>query len=97
MIDHLGNVTACQMLIGERWADIANDDPLGAVREKGSALFDPPSDESPECRSCPWRYVCSGGCPLIRETPLHRRYCQVYRAILPQLVRLEGLKLILQA
>jgi len=50
--------------------------------------------ELPGCRDCQWRTICAGGCPLMRETTLHDGYCGVYKAVLPELIRLEASRLI---
>ena len=88
-----GQVSACQMLMEEPWSTLANDDPLCAVRRRGEELFKA-VDDDPECGGCEWRTVCSGGCPLLRKSVLHRDYCQVYRALFPELVQLEAKRLI---
>lgn len=92
-IDTRGRMAACQMLLEEPWADLTEDDPLAAVRQRGESIF-APVDERPECHACLWHTACSGGCPLMRETILHNWYCQVYRALFPEVVRLEGNRLI---
>ncbi len=56
-------------------------------------------DDKPDCRTCPFRYLCAGGCPL--ETyRQHGRWdqrnpnCAIYRALYPEVLRLEGLRLL---
>jgi uncharacterized protein len=88
-----GQVSACQMLLAEPWADLADADPLTAVRRRGERLFNAEA-ESSDCQACPWRAACGGGCPLLRGTALHRQYCQAYRLLLPQVVRLEAGRLV---
>lgn len=88
-----GQISACQMLIDQPWASLSEADPLGAVRQRGASLFTS-VDEHPECQSCLWRAACSGGCPLVRGTEIHTRYCLVYRALFPELIRLEASRLI---
>jgi radical SAM protein with 4Fe4S-binding SPASM domain len=88
-----GQVSACQMLLAEPWADLADVDPLTAVRRCGERLFNSVAEGS-DCRACPWRTACGGGCPLLRDTALHSQYCQAYRLLLPQVVRLEASRLI---
>ncbi|MGC9336188.1 MAG: radical SAM protein, partial [Anaerolineae bacterium] len=92
-IDTRGRVAACQMLLANPWSDLRAADPLGDVRRKGEALFQPGADQD-GCRDCPWRMACAGGCPLLRDTPLHEAYCRVYQALLPRLIRLEAMRLI---
>lgn len=56
-------------------------------------------DDKEECRNCQWKYWCAGGCPL--ETyRMTSRYdvksprCHIYKALYPQVLRLEGLRLL---
>jgi len=88
-----GRASACQMLLEEPWASLADDDPLDTIRQHGERIFQP-VDRQSDCHACPWRTACSGGCPLMRGTVLHDWYCQVYRILLPELVRLEASRLI---
>lgn len=88
-----GQVSACQMLLEEPWADLRDGDPLDSVRQRGRTLFEPLAERS-ACRECQWRASCGGGCPLLQETELHDLYCQAYQFLLPELVRLEAGRLI---
>jgi uncharacterized protein len=92
-IDANGQVSACQMLLEQPWADLADEDPLGKVRQRGENLFTA-VDDYPDCNTCLWRAACSGGCPLMRKTMMHERYCQVYQVLFPELIRLEANRLI---
>jgi uncharacterized protein len=91
-----GELARCHMEMERTVGTIWEEDPLAAVQaEKG--FPNPPVEEKEECRECPWRYVCAGGCPLMaqwhRGTPAAPSpYCAVYRAVLPDLLRLEGLR-----
>lgn len=90
-----GQVSACQMLLEEPWTTLDAEDPLCVVRRRGEDLFRSVDDDA-ECGACPWRTACSGGCPLLRKSVLHSDYCQVYRALFPELVQLEAKRLIAQ-
>ncbi len=89
-----GGVAACQMEVEHPLSSLKAGDPLAELRAKGRAVFAPTVDEYSDCAQCPWRYVCGGGCPLLRGTSLHTRYCTVYRTLYPDLVRLEGMRLL---
>jgi radical SAM protein with 4Fe4S-binding SPASM domain len=95
VVDSQGRVSACQMLLDVPWTDLEEQDPLDRIRQRGMDLF-VPVDEQGECGQCPWRMACSGGCPLMRGSTLHDDYCRVYRALLPELVRLEAKRLIVR-
>ncbi len=99
VVDHRGRVARCHMEIERPIADVWADDPLGAVRAHGEGFVNLPVDEMAECRTCPWRYWCAGGCPLLTfrvtgRSDVKSPYCHVYRALYPHVVRLEGLRLV---
>jgi uncharacterized protein len=93
-----GKLARCHMEMGRTVDTVWEGDPLAAVRAE-DGFRNPPVEEKEECRECPWRYVCAGGCPLLaqrrRGTPAAPSpYCAVYRAILPELLRLEGMRVL---
>jgi len=96
VIDHRGRVSPCQMQMHREVGDIRSPDPLAAVR---GSFSNPPVDERCGCAACAWRYACGGGCPLMsRPTGPQGEgtssYCAAYRALYPELIRLEGLRLL---
>jgi uncharacterized protein len=95
-IDTCGRVAACQMLLEEPWTDLEDADPLVTIRGHGESTFRP-VENLPDCRYCQWQMACSGGCPLLRKSAVHDAYCRVYCALLPELLRLEGKRLIAMA
>lgn len=57
------------------------------------------SDEKEGCRDCTWRYWCPGGCAVatFRATgryDVKSPNCNIYRAVYPQALRLEVLRLL---
>jgi uncharacterized protein len=77
---------------------IDTDDPLAFVQADTGGIQNLAVDDKP-CRECVWRYRCAGGCQLLTfqhagrydaKSPL----CESYRAILPEVIRLEALRLI---
>lgn len=51
------------------------------------------------CQNCQWRYACAGGCPLLTHEQYGRYdmpspYCDVYKALIPELLRMEARRLI---
>lgn len=97
VIDHRGAISWCQMTMAQPLGTVWEDDPLLAVRQ--SKFENPPVEVRSECASCVWRVWCAGGCPLLTQRLTGRNdacspYCQVYRALLPELVRLEGIRLL---
>jgi uncharacterized protein len=98
VIDCDGNIAKCQMDMAHPLATIDADDPLTFVRADTDGIQNLAADDK-ACRECIWRYRCAGGCPRLTfqhtgrydaKSPL----CEVYQAILPEVVRLEALRLI---
>ena len=98
VIDCDGNVAKCQMDMAHPIATIADDDPLALIRKDTGQVQNASVDQK-ECERCVWRYRCAGGCPRLTfqrtgrydaKSPL----CEVYRSILPEVMRLEALRLI---
>lgn len=98
VIDHHGSIARCHMIIDDPVTDIWHPDPLLTLQTTTSSFHNPSVDEKESCRTCPWRYWCAGGCPLEALRTSGRAeakspYCEVYRAVFPELLRLEALRL----
>lgn len=99
VIGHRGDVAACQMEISRPVTTIWDNDPLLAIRLDAVGLQNPPVEEKAGCRDCAWRLWCAGGCPLatFRATgryDVRSPNCAIYQALYPQVIRLEGLRLL---
>lgn len=91
VIDTQGQIARCQMTMGEVVSHIYADDPLQDVRNCPSNSV----EQMAACSACPWKYYCAGGCPLLSgRSEGKSAYCEVYQAIFPELLRLEGLRLL---
>ena len=96
-----GTVARCHMTLTQPVGDVWAADPLEAIRATTSnSEFQVSSvDTKADCRNCTWRSICAGGCPLQTARTRGRGdvaspYCKIYQAILPELVRLEGLRIL---
>lgn len=99
VIDPRGRVSRCQMEMGKLVSDVWAEDPLGAVRGVETNFANRPAGLKSGCRDCLWKNWCAGGCPLLASQVTGRKeapspYCRVYRALLPEALRLEGLRLL---
>jgi len=99
VIDHHGKVAKCHMEIERTLGDIFADDPLSLVRNDRTTALNLLVDEKEGCRDCTWRYWCSGGCSVatFRATgryDIKSPNCAIYKAIYPQALRLEALRLL---
>ncbi len=99
VIDPRGRIALCHMLLGRAVGDVFAGDVLDQARGDRQTLPNLPVDERADCHACPWRYACAGGCPLLARRAHgswngRSPYCDVYRAVFPDLLRLEGLRLL---
>lgn len=99
VIDQRGYIAKCHMEIERRLGDIFNDDPLELVRSDKTMVQNLPVEEKEGCRDCTWRYWCSGGCAVatFRATgryDIKSPNCNIYKAIYPRALRLEGLRIL---
>jgi uncharacterized protein len=99
VIDPRGRVAHCQMKIDQPVTTIDAQDPLSAIQQMSYGFQSVSVDEKDDCHECPWRYWCAGGCPLLGYWATGRHtapspYCRVYRALYPEVVRLESLRLL---
>jgi len=98
VIDCNGNISKCQMDMAYPITTIEASNPLAIIQSDTKRVQNLTVDQK-ECRECIWRYRCAGGCPRLAfqrtgrydaKSPL----CEVYRTILPEVVRLEALRLL---
>lgn len=95
-IDTDGSVLPCHMLTGYNLPGI----PLQMLESPRFDDFANPSiDHRNGCNTCEWRYWCAGGCPIHAKnvtgsSNVSSPYCSVYKAIYPELVRLQALQLL---
>lgn len=99
VIDQRGGIAKCHADLRSTITTIDDDDPLLTIQEDCTGLQNRAVDEKEGCRSCQWRYWCTGGCPLLtwkitgrsdRRSP----NCAIYQALFPEVLRLEALRLL---
>ncbi|MBI4671947.1 MAG: SPASM domain-containing protein [Chloroflexi bacterium] len=99
VIDERGGVARCQMEIERPLTSVMAEDPLAHLRNHRRGFQNVPVTEKEGCKNCEWRFWCAGGCALLTwratgRTDVQSPYCNVYHALYPQVVRLEGLRLL---
>ncbi|NTU79858.1 MAG: radical SAM protein [Chloroflexales bacterium] len=99
VIDHHGQIASCQMAISSPVTTTAAADPLRQIRLDPRGVQNIPVDQKEGCRDCEWRYWCAGGCAVatFRATgryDVRSPSCNIYKALYPDVVRLEGLRLL---
>jgi uncharacterized protein len=102
VIDQRGGVAKCHMEIERTLGDIFSTDPLQLVRQDPATVQNLAVEQKAGCRDCTWRYWCSGGCAVatFRATgryDIKSPNCNIYKAIYPEALRLEGLRLLKHA
>jgi uncharacterized protein len=93
-----GYVSACHMLLQKtNLFRIGSGDFITNLKSKAKGLaYQGSVDQKEQCRACKWRYICSGGCPREVKSAIDKSspYCDLYKEIIPELINLEGRRLI---
>ena len=85
-IDYDGSVLPCHMLSGANQQGVS----LHSLSHVEFDNFANTSvNQKERCNTCQWCYWCTGGCPLLAKNnkPI---YCEVYKAIYPEIMRIKG-------
>jgi uncharacterized protein len=99
VIDHRGTIASCQMQLAQPVATVHTLNPLGLIRAGNGGVQSVPVDQKQGCQSCAWRYWCGGGCAVVTHL-VSGRYdvpspnCAIYKALYPDVLRLEGVRLL---
>jgi uncharacterized protein len=102
VIDQHGQVAKCHMELERTLGSVFSGDPLQLIRQDQRETQNLMADEKEGCRDCTWRYWCSGGCAVatFRATgryDIKSPNCNIYKAIYPEALKLEGLRLLKHA
>jgi len=99
VFDHHGNVSKCQMHQQHAVTTMQADDPLAFIRVDQIGIQNLSVEVKEGCRDCEWKYWCTGGCPVATYRATGRYdvqspNCNIYKALYPAAIRLEGLRLL---
>jgi uncharacterized protein len=103
VIGHAGTLHSCQMTLGKPIGSVDDPDLIVSMRKGNfiacSSVRERGVEGKHPCNTCQWRYICGGGCPLLTYKQKNRYdtnspYCQVYKELIPEVLRLEALRLI---
>jgi len=99
VFDQNGQVAKCQMHIRKPITNINVHDPLAVIRADQIGVQNLPVEEKEGCRTCEWKNWCAGGCPITTHRATGRYdvkspNCNIYKALYPEALRLEGLRLL---
>lgn len=93
---HTGQVAQCPLNMEESLKYSQQTSPLQVIRSGRIPVINVNNKEG--CKNCEWRYYCAGGCPLetYRSTgryDVKSPHCNIYKTLIPEALRLEGLRL----
>jgi uncharacterized protein len=99
VIDQRGGVAKCHTEIHRTITSINVDDPLRVIQEDRSDFQNLPVEQKEGCKTCMWRYWCTGGCPLVTyrttgRSDIRSPNCHIYQSLFPDVLRLEALRLL---
>jgi uncharacterized protein len=99
VVDQHGRIAQCHMDLSETLGDVRHVDPVRAVRADNVPIRNLLVDDKVGCRDCTWRHWCAGGCAVATLAATGRfdirsPNCRIYKAIYPEAVRLEGMRLL---
>lgn len=99
VVDQRGGIARCHTEIQRTVTSVEADDPLRVIQNDQSDFLNLPVDQKEGCRTCTWRYWCTGGCPLVTyrttgRSDVRSPNCQIYQALFPDALRLEALRLL---
>ncbi|MBK8904550.1 MAG: radical SAM protein [Anaerolineaceae bacterium] len=99
VFNHLGQIAKCQMAINETVTNANEHDPLTKIRQDTRGILNLPVKQKEGCQDCEWQNWCTGGCSLATYRATGRYdvkspNCNIYKALYPEVVRLEGLRLL---
>jgi uncharacterized protein len=99
VVSHRGEIAKCHMEIERTLGDVYSPDPLRLIQQDTKTVQGLAVEEKEGCRDCTWRYWCSGGCAVatFRATgryDIKSPNCNIYKAIYPEALKLEGLRLL---
>ena len=100
-VDHNGLIALCQMVFDTPIGNINNNGLIETIKTQQviPSLQEKGVDDYLGCNQCVWKNICAGGCPVFTYKQFGKfdvpsPYCHVFQALIPQVVRLRGIKLI---
>ena len=101
VINHRGKISKCHMELDFPITSVFEKDPLLDLQADQTRFQNISVDAKIGCSKCQWRYWCTGGCPLLAQRTTGQvnsksPYCNVYKIAYPELLRLEGLRIMKQ-
>jgi uncharacterized protein len=94
VIDCDGSISLCQMKMEDKIGTINSENILRLVSLNNHVFKS--VEEKEGCKTCEWKYWCTGGCPVLSLREFGRSdvkspYCEVYKSIYPQVIKMEAM------
>jgi len=98
VINHKGQISFCHMTQDHPYAQIIKNEKIKFLNND-LALKNCNVNHKKSCKNCIYKYICAGGCSLqtyysIGKFNEKSYYCEVYKRIIPQIIKLEGLRIL---
>ena len=95
-----GEISQCQMQLDKTVSSMHSIIPIDEIRSSPD-LQNLNVDEKTVCKSCEWKYWCAGGCPVETfrsksDYKLNSPNCNIYKAIFPEIIKLEAKRLLMK-
>lgn len=102
VFDQNGKVSKCQMDMKHPVSYAQSENLLEIIQEDKKEIQNLSVEEKEGCKDCEWKYWCAGGCPLVTFRATGRYdvkspNCNIYKALYPEAIRLEGLRILKQS
>lgn len=100
VVKHTGEFAQCQMQLDKPMTN--TEKTVKAMHLlQDSVIKNVSVDDKSECNRCTFRYRCTAGCPLETYRTTQRwdvksPHCRIYKTLYPEVLRLEGLRLLKQ-
>lgn len=92
-----GEISRCQHEFDSPLTSIYDENACEKITKSESEKKNLPITQRTECEYCNWKFWCTGGCPLMIDDKTGRsQYCEVYKTLIPKLIKLEGIAILQQ-
>ena len=95
-----GKLGVCGLGLATPFGELESDhDLISYIRSSNPELATNLASNYPRCCDCIWNKSCAAGCPLQTKATYNTfnhasPYCEVYKQILPRILRIKGLQMI---
>ncbi len=97
VVTHKGQLAQCQMHLEDTVGSIQHRKIIPLIAQ--GRIKNLSVEEKEGCKSCEFRYRCTGGCPvetyrITGRWDIKSPHCNIYKTLYPEVLKLEGLRLL---